>query len=147
MVLRMPHCRHYSQKKSVSSFPCAILLVSDQQASTWLQNPSSEVEIEILQAELRRTHRIVSGYGSLLERCEASQRRQIVGNTIFCAILFVLSSLSFFCQLVPLSITTAIAEVGAGHSSDSDNPGSKSQALPFKVAGPQRPWTLSRRQT
>ncbi len=48
-------------------------------------------EVRQLQAELERTHRILQGYGGLLDKCERNQVVQNWGNSIFVLVIAVLT--------------------------------------------------------
>ena len=116
-------------------------LLAEQQAQSWLAGLTTE--IEVLQAELHRTQRIMSGYGALLERCERGHRFQAFGNLCFTIILVALTALLFAswcrCRRVerPPQLTS-------GDSTSSDEPGPLVQTGATPQPGPRRPSTFSK---
>ena len=48
-------------------------------------------EVRQLQAELERAHRILQGYGGLLDKCERNQVVQNWGNSIFVLVIAILT--------------------------------------------------------
>lgn len=49
-------------------------------------------EVQILQAELHRTQRMLAGYGALVERCESQSLAQTRGNLVFFFVLLLLTA-------------------------------------------------------
>ena len=114
-------------------------LWDDNPSQRWLASLTSE--IEVLQAELHRTQRILNGYGSLLERCERGQRYQVWGNTCFFIIILLLTA-TLFASWCKLRRTAPIPRLTAGDSPSSDELGSSEQPRGLQQTGPCRPSTF-----
>ena len=81
-------------------------------------------EVAILQAEIHRTSRILSGYSELADRCETSQGTRLQGNLVFLVVVVVLGLLlvgSWIRSSRPTP-TEVLAVRDTGGSSDSDEP-------------------------
>ena len=83
-------------------------------------------EVRVLQAELDRTQRVISGYGSVLEHCEKKQGYQTWGNQILLCLICVLVILLVLTWYKPLQrspqqLALIQSSGGTGGSSDSDS--------------------------
>ena len=113
----------------------------DQQARALLDSLASEVEV--LQAELHRTHRILSGYGTLIDRCDRQHWLVAFGNFWFFGVLLILVVLLFatWCRR---KSTRQITLGETGGSSESSDSGPTSPALTHQKQGLCRPSTFGR---
>ena len=107
-------------------------------------------EVRVLQAELDRTQRVISGYGSVLERCEKKQGYQTWGNQILLCLICVLVILLVLTWYKPFQrqkpaqqLALTQSSGGTRGSSDSD---SQDQPPPIMIkkagTGPLRPSQL-----
>lgn len=77
------------------------------------------LEVKQLQAELERTHRILQGYGGLLDKCERNQVVQNWGNSIFVLVIAVLTLYLGREWCFKQRVSKPVADTGGSSDSDS----------------------------
>ncbi len=109
---------------------------------------SLSLEVRALQAELHHTQRVLSGYSTVLERCEVRGNTQVWVHTLLVLVIGILVIFWFgnlaakqFKQPAP----RPIAFGDTGGSSDSEGPTEQPATIPVKslTTGPIRPSQLA----
>lgn len=128
-----PHWLHFGW------FLSHLVRTAAQDRRQWELVEKLSTELSVLQAEVHRAHRLISGYTELVERCESHQGLRERGNFWFLVILVALTLLLSWSWRKgnPNRIKAALEAGDTGGSSDSDTP---PNAVVKKVfTGPARP--------
>ena len=107
---------------------------------------SLSLEVKALQAELHHTQRVLSGYSTVLERCEVRGNTQVWVHTLLVLVIgllviFWLGNLVSRQFVRPVSRPITFGDTG--DSSDSDTPAEQVAPIGVKPSGPVRPSQLA----
>ena len=107
---------------------------------------SLSLEVKALQAELHHTQRVLSGYSTVLQRCEVRGNTQVRVHTLLVLVIgllmiFWLGNLVSKQFVRPVSRPITFGDIGG--SSDSDTPAEQVAPITVKSTGPVRPSQLA----
>ena len=102
-------------------------------------------EVRVLQAELHRTQRVLSGYSAIVTSLENKQKYHASGNLFFFLVVVVLGAVWLWlkCRATPpRGLPLTLSDTGG--SSDSDNPPVTDLVVSRRSGGPLRPSQLGK---